>query len=132
MSVEPLAMPADRSPVASVLGPDNHVLAVIYRHAEPLLAEAGLFVTVITVAGDVDADVADRLDDVLGRAIDEGAPVCCDLSFTGYFGAAGARLVRTVHRRATDSGRLFLLRGVHNVARRILTAIGFDQSLIVE
>jgi anti-anti-sigma factor len=124
------SMSSDRQVVGTVAAADDVVIAVLYRQLEPFVPEAGLHVVVISVEGDVDCDSAAHLESALWQAIDAGAPVCCDLGAVGYFGAAGARVLLSAVRHASDRGALFLVRGVYGMARRVLDAVGFDQALI--
>lgn len=132
VSPDPLFLPPDRTPVASVVDHDDGVVAFIYLHTELFFAEADLFVTVVTVDGDIDSDVAAHLEHVLLAAVDRETPVCCDLSLTWYFGAAGARVILSAHERAAETGSLFLLRGVHGMSRQVLDAVGLDQTVIIK
>jgi anti-anti-sigma factor len=131
MIPDPLFASPDQTVVFSVADPDGELTAVIYRHSEPVFAEAGLFAVVVTVDGDLDTDVAAHLEHVLHQAVDSGMLVCCDLSHTDYFGAAGARVALSVARRAADADAVFVLRGVRGMSRRVLEAIKFDQSMIM-
>ena len=123
---------SERVTVASVADADDTVTAMIYRHVEPLVADAGLFVLIISIDGDVEGDAAAYLDHALQRAVLDGAPVCCDLSSARFFGAAGATVVLTAAERAADVGTLLLLRGVHGLTGRVLDAVGFERGLIIE
>jgi anti-anti-sigma factor len=124
-------MSPDQTAVFSVVAADGTSTAVIYRHSEPVLAEAGLFAAVITVDGDLDSDVAAHVELALRQAVEAGLPVCLDLRHTGYFGAAGARVALTAGRLAAESDVMFVLRGAFGMSRRVLEAVGFDQSLIM-
>jgi anti-anti-sigma factor len=132
MIPDPLFTSPDRTAVFSVADSDGTLTAVIYRHSEPVLAEAGLFAVVVTVDGDLDTDVAAHLEEVLHQAVFSGMLVCFDLGQTEYFGAAGARVVLSAVRRAADADAVFVLRGVRGMSRRVLEAIGFDQSMIMK
>jgi anti-anti-sigma factor len=132
MIPDPLFASPDRTAVLSLADPDGTLTAVIYRHSEPVLAEAGVFAVVITVDGDVDTDVAAHLEEVLHQAVDSGMLVCCDLGHAAYFGAAGARVVLSAVRRAADADAVVVLRGVRGMSRRVLEAVGFDQSMILK
>jgi anti-anti-sigma regulatory factor len=122
---------SDQTAVFSVVADDGTSTAMIYRHAEPLMAEADIFAVVLTVDGDFDSDVAAHVEFALHQAIESGMPVCLDLRYTGYFGAAGARVALAAGRLAADSDVTFLLRGAFGMSRRVLEAVGFDQSLIM-
>ena len=106
--------------VASVAAPDDTVTAMIYRHTESTGSGPGL--VVITVDGDVDHDTAPYLDRVLRRTVASGQPVCCDLSRTGFFGSAGARVVAG----AATTGGTFSIRGARKIIRRTLETAGVD------
>lgn len=124
-------MSSDQTAVFSVVADDGTSTAVIYRHFEPVLAEAALFAVVITVDGDLDFDVAAHVEFALHQAVEAGLPVCLDLRHTGYFGAAGARVALAAGRLAAESDVTFVLRGASGVCRRVLEAVGFDQAQIM-
>jgi anti-anti-sigma factor len=127
----PFRSPAHPEVVASVTDLDDAEIAMIYRHVETIMPEAGLCATVVAVVGDIDRDTADHLDHALRRAAADGMPVCCDLARTEFFGAAGAKTMLDALDRADDSGTVFLLRGVHGMSRRVLAALGLDPVFIV-
>ncbi len=131
MASEPLYTSPDQTAVFSVVAADGTSTAVIYRHSEPLLAEAGIFALVITVDGDFDSDVAPHVELAVYQAVESGMPVCLDLRHTAYFGAAGARVALAASRLAAESDVTFVLRGAFGMSRRVLEAVGFDQSLIM-
>ena len=131
VTADPLFVSSDQTTVFSVVADDGTSTALIYRHSEPVLAEAGIFAVVITVDGDLDSDVAAHLELALYQAVESGMPVCLDLRHTGYFGAAGARVALAAGRLAAESDVTFLLRGAIGMSRRVLEAVGFDQSLIM-
>jgi anti-anti-sigma factor len=120
-----------RTVVASVADFDDAVIAVIYRHVEPFVPDADLQLVVLSVEGDLDSDTACHLEPAIQRAIDAGAPVCCDLGSATFFGAAGARLLLSAVRRASETETLFLVRGVRGMADRVLTAVRFDRALVL-
>jgi anti-anti-sigma regulatory factor len=122
----------ERVTIASIADPDDTVTAMIYRHAQPLVPEAALSLVVISVDGDVECDAAAHLDHILQQTMKDGTPVCCDLSRTDFFGAAGATVALRAAHRAAESGSVFLLRGVHGVSAIVLKVVGFDQSLIIQ
>lgn len=131
MSLQPYSRSPERATIASIADPDDTVTAMIYRHAEPMLSEAVQSLVVISVDGDVECDAAAYLDHILQQAMKDGTPVCCDLSRTEFFGAAGATVVLRVAHRAAEAGSVFLLRGVHGISALVLKVVGFDQSLII-
>jgi len=124
-------MSPDRTVVASVAGFDDTVLAVIYRHVETFVPDADLHLVVLSVEGDFDSDTACHLEPAVRRAIDVGAPVCCDLRSAGFFGAAGARVLLSAVQQASEADTLFLVRGVHGMVGRVLAAVGFDPALVI-
>lgn len=132
MTMEPSFAAPDRVTVATVADLDGPVTAVIYCHLEPLLAEADLYLTVITIDGDVDSDTAPYLEYHLREAVSWGVPVCWDLARVGYFGAAGARIALSAAQQAAATGTMFLVRSARRMPRRVLEATGFDRHLIVE
>jgi anti-anti-sigma factor len=124
-------MSPDQTAVFSVLDAEGELTAVIYRHSEPVMAEAGVFAVVITVDGDFDFDVAAHVELALHQGVESAGPVCLDLRHTGYFGAAGARVVLAAGRRAAEDDVMFLVRGASGMSLRVLDAVGFDRSLIM-
>jgi anti-anti-sigma regulatory factor len=131
LSLQPDFRSPERATVASITDTDDTVTAMIYRHAEPMVPEADLSLLVISVDGDVECDAAAYLDHILQQAMKDGTPVCCDLTRTEFFGAAGATVALYAAHRAAEAGSVFLLRGVHGISALVLEVVGFDQSLII-
>jgi anti-anti-sigma factor len=131
MLLEPFSPSPVRALVASVADFDDTVIALIFRHAEPWVAEAGLFVTVISVDGDIEGDTAAYLDYTLQQALLGGAPVCCDLGRTDFFGAAAVGVVMAALRRAAEADTALLLRGVHGMSAVVLKAVGLERGVII-
>jgi anti-sigma B factor antagonist len=126
------AFPPGHVTIASVADSDEMVIAQFFRHDEALRAGDGRTTTIVSVEGDIDIDTAPYLERALQRAVHDSVAVCCDFGRTEFFGAAGVSALFSVLREARDAGAAFTIRGVHPIVGRVLDAVGFDRSLIVE
>lgn len=118
----------------TVTGVDGTVLATISRHTEPPLSghpgsPAGVALVVVDVVGDLDADTTPLLHAALTHAISHNAQVCCDLSQTGFVGAAAVNTLYAALRDANDAGCDFHVRGVHGFQSRVFEITGLDTVL---
>jgi anti-anti-sigma factor len=119
---------------ATVAGFDGVPIATITRYHEPVGGDPGAddALLVVAVSGDVDADTAPLLRIALTEAINSRPQVCCELSGTEFFGAAGVNTLLTAHQHATTTGCHFTVRGVHGIARWALTVTGLDGHLLLQ
>jgi anti-anti-sigma factor len=90
-------------------------------------AEPARPLTVVAADGDIDLDTAPLLRHALVQALDCRAPVCCDLSGVTFFGATAAGLLLDTHRRATESGQVFFLRGARAMTEYVLAVVDPDR-----
>lgn len=85
---------------------------------------------VVTVGGDLDYDSHGRLDDAVGAALeDPPAGLVVDLAGVTYCDSCGLRVLLGAHRRATEAGATFLLRGAGGQPARALRLTGLDEVL---
>ncbi|MEJ2861813.1 STAS domain-containing protein [Actinomycetospora flava] len=83
---------------------------------------------VVTVGGDLDYDSHGRLDDAVDAALhDPPAGLVVDLAAVTYCDSCGLRVLLGAHRRATEAGATFLLRGARGQPARALKLTGLDQ-----
>jgi anti-sigma B factor antagonist len=126
------ADPAWRTPldvlIASIEGWDGVIIATIARRIERAPAPSGADgeMPVVAVDGEVDRDTAPLLEAVLIAAIDDHRRTCLDMCRVDVLDAAGARVLLTADRHATELGRDFRVRGVHGMPARVLTLLGVD------
>ncbi len=92
----------------------------------PSAAEPIGRMTVIAAEGDIDVDTEPLLRHVLAQAVNGRPAVCCDLSGVTFFGAAAANLLLATHRRATEAGQLFVLRGAGGMTEHVLAVADPD------
>ncbi|MEJ2889414.1 STAS domain-containing protein [Actinomycetospora aeridis] len=85
---------------------------------------------VVAVGGDLDYDSHGRLDDAVGDALDDPpAGLVVDLAAVTYCDSCGLRVLLGAHRRATEAGATFALRGAQGQPARALKLTGLDQVL---
>jgi anti-anti-sigma factor len=115
--------------IATVEDDDGTLVGTVRRRPEPAVAGAGPgdTCTIVAVGGDIDRDIARLLQLALSQALDGRTAVCCDLSDVTFFGAAGANTLLAAHRRATELGCAFFLRGVHGITDRVLAIVDPDR-----
>jgi anti-anti-sigma factor len=89
----------------------------------PIATEAAGPVAVVAADGDIDMDTAPVLRRVLTQALDSRATVCCDLGQVTFFGAAAANLLLAMHRRATETGHLLVLRNARAMTEHVLAVV---------
>ncbi|MDD7967199.1 STAS domain-containing protein [Actinomycetospora lemnae] len=83
---------------------------------------------VVVVGGDLDYDSHGRLDDAVGAALDDRpADLVVDLAEVTYCDSCGLRVLLGAHRRATEVGAAFALRGARGQPARALKLTGLDQ-----
>ncbi|MEV6493628.1 STAS domain-containing protein, partial [Actinoplanes sp. NPDC051633] len=85
----------------------------------------------VAVTGDVDADTAPVLLAALTKVIRPGRRVCCDLSATSFFGAAGANVLALAHLRAARESGRFAVRGARGLAAQVLDLSGLRNILTI-
>jgi len=113
---------------------DGTVLATILRRTEPHPSDhpdsstEGPLV-VVDVVGDLDQDTAPLLRAALTHAIGCSSRVCCDLSQTGFIGAAAVETLFAALNDADDTGCAFHIRGVHGFHFHVFTITGLDAVL---
>jgi anti-anti-sigma factor len=115
--------------MATLEDDDGTTVCTVVRRVEPTVTCAGAedTCTIIDVGGDIDHDIAPLLQLALSQALDGRTTVCCDLSDVTFFGAAGANTLLAAHRRATELGCAFFLRGVHGITGRVLAIVDPDR-----
>ncbi|WP_433363339.1 STAS domain-containing protein [Actinoplanes sp. CA-142083] len=111
---------------SAVIGFDGTVLARITWHAE------GAEDARVVVDGDIDRDTAPLLSDQLLAALEHRRVVRCDLSKTGFLGAAGVGALVRAQVAAAGSGRKLLLTGVGQAVDYVLCRCGVLGVLAVE
>ena len=85
--------------------------------------------TLVTVAGDIDAVTAPRLDAWLSEALATGLPVIADLSQVAFIDAAGLNALAAAARQArTRRASLHVVSGAGQV-RWLITITGLDQAI---
>jgi anti-anti-sigma factor len=116
---------------ASVAGYDGTVIATITRTVESPAALAGADgpLSVVTVDGDIDQDTAPLLEQALRLAINDRPVTCLDMGRVDFFGAAGVHVLVAAQGHAAGLRHCFVLRGVHGIAARVLTIVGFDRMI---
>jgi anti-anti-sigma factor len=110
---------------ATVEDDDGVIVLTVRSRTEPQpteLASVGR-VMVVAAEGDIDVDTAPLLWHVLGNALDCRQAVCFDVSGVTFFGAAAARLLLAMHRRAAETGQLFFIRGARAMAEHVLDVV---------
>jgi anti-anti-sigma factor len=113
---------------------DGAVLVTVSCHTEPPPgghpgSPADVPLVVVDVVGDLDADTAALLRAVLTPAISRSPRVCCDLSRTGFIGAAAVNTLFAALYDADDAGCRFHVRGVHRFHARVFEITGLDAAL---
>jgi anti-anti-sigma factor len=114
--------------IATIEDDDGTLVGTVVRRVEPTATGSGPedSCTIVDVGGDIDHDMAPLLQLALSQAMDGRTTVCCDLSNVTFFGAAGANTLLAAHRRATELGCAFFLRGVHGITDRVLAIVDPD------
>lgn len=82
-------------------------------------------VTVVSLAGELDAQTAPVAHRSLSDVLPVRAPVLLDLTDLGYVSSAGLRTMLMVYREAQRIGTPIALAGVSDTLRRVLSATGF-------
>ncbi|PVZ05864.1 STAS domain-containing protein [Actinomycetospora cinnamomea] len=87
---------------------------------------------VVAVGGDLDYDSHTRLEAAIDAALHSavgGSPggLVLDLAAVTYCDSCGLRVLLGAHRRATEVGATFALRGAHGQPARALRLTGLDQ-----
>jgi anti-anti-sigma factor len=115
--------------IATIEDDDGTLVGTVVRRVEPIATGAGPEdrCTIVDVGGDIDHDMAPLLQLALSQALDGRTTVCCDLSNVTFFGAAGANTLLAAHRRATELGCAFFLRGVYGIIERVLAIVDPDK-----
>ncbi len=88
---------------------------------------------ILSAAGELDASVAELVDDQVGRAIGTASnDVVLDLSGTTFLDSSGLRVLLSAHRRLTACGRRLVLRAPSTAVWRILEISGLSAYFDVE
>src|SRR6266699_1566691 len=82
-------------------------------------------VTVISLDGSLDSDVAPRVHRELAELTSDGGPILLDLSRMSYMSSAGLRVLLLVYRQAKQSGARLALTGVPPEIHAVMSATGF-------
>jgi anti-sigma B factor antagonist len=82
-------------------------------------------ITVVVLAGDLDAATAPAVQVGLADAVHDGRDVVLDLSGVGYLSSGGLRVLLLLYRRAQCLGRAVVVVGLSAETRQLLQATGF-------
>jgi anti-sigma B factor antagonist len=81
--------------------------------------------TVVSVAFDVDANTAPRLQELILPLITSERPVILDMSRVAYMSSAGLRVLLTTYRAARSGNARLLLAGLSEDLQDTMSATGF-------
>ena len=83
----------------------------------------------VTLSGDCDLAVRDRLTAVLLEAVHSGKPVCVEMSGVGFLDSTGIHALVTAHRAAQERGSRLSLTGARGAVAAVLELTGLDRLL---